>query len=175
MLGESAPYRLWLETGQDAPTVPYASLNPPVLDDGSDEEYIRIRSFPGRPDQVRGARAFAAEFVGGSPVADDVVLCVSELSANAALHSHSRERDGQFTVRIEVHAPDYTWVEVEDGGGSWEQRPDESPAGHGLDIVGKIAGDWGIDGGLSGWIVWARLDWPRSWGRTRVCSGKRRL
>jgi hypothetical protein len=33
-------------------------------------------------------------------------------------------------------------------------------AGHGLDIVGKIASEWGIDGCLSGWITWARFDWP---------------
>lgn len=162
MLSEPEPSDLWLNSEQDAPTIPYAALNPPVQGDGSDEEYVRTQLFPGQLDQVREARAFAAEFVRDSPVADDVVLCVSELSANAVLHSHSRERDGKFAVRIEVHAPDYTWVEVEDGGGPWEQHPDDNPAGHGLDIVGKIAGDWGIDGGLSGWIVWARLDWPPS-------------
>jgi hypothetical protein len=38
---------------------------------------------------------------------------------------------------------------------------DSLPA-HGLDIVGKIASDWGIEGGPSGWIAWARLDWPQS-------------
>jgi hypothetical protein len=138
------------------------ALNPPVVDDDSDKEYIRCQTFSGQLDQVREARAFAAEFVQGSPVADDVVLCVSEFSANAVLHSHSRKRDGKFAVRIEVHEPDYTWVEVEDDGGPWEQHPDEGLPGHGLDIVAKIANDWGIDGGLSGWIVWARLDWPRS-------------
>jgi anti-sigma regulatory factor (Ser/Thr protein kinase) len=123
-------------------------------------EYLRTRSFPGKLDQVGEARAFTAEFVNGSPVAYDVVLCVSEFSANACLHSHSGERDGRFTVRVEVHAPKYTWVEVEDGGGPWESHPDGSLPGHGLDIVTGLASEWGVDGGLGGWIVWARLDWP---------------
>ena len=37
----------------------------------------------------------------------------------------------------------------------------DSLPGHGLDIVGKLACDWGVDGGLTGWTAWARLDWPR--------------
>jgi anti-sigma regulatory factor (Ser/Thr protein kinase) len=153
------------ETRRSVLTVRHAigkPLNPPVRSAGDEAEHICTRSFPGRLDQVREARAFAAGLVKGSPVADDVVLCVSEFSANAVLHSHSRERDGRFMVRVEVHAPDYTWVEVEDGGGPWEPHPDESLAGHGLDIVTRIASEWGIDGSLHGWIVWARLDWPRS-------------
>ena len=117
-------------------------------------------SFPGRRDQVREARAAAAAFAAGSPVADDVVLCVSEMAANAVLHSRSGEPGGRFLVRVEVHAPEYTWVEVEDGGGPWQTRAADSLTGHGLDIVGKLA-DWGVDGGLGGWIVWARLDWAR--------------
>lgn len=144
----------------DVLTIPPVSLGDRAEIADAESDHIRTRSFPGRLDQVRVARAFAASFVTGSPVADDVVLCVSELSANAVLHSHTREYGGKFTVRIEVHAPDYTWVEVEDGGGPWQQRPDESLAGHGLDIVAKLASEWGIDGGPGGWIVWVRLDWP---------------
>lgn len=128
----------------------------------AEEDHVWARSFPGRLDQVREARAFAAGLVAGSPVADDVVLCVSEFVANAVLHSHTREYGGKFGVRVEVHAPDYTWVEVDDDGGPWQQSLDESLAGHGLDIVAKIASEWGIDGGPSGWIVWARLDWLTS-------------
>ena len=37
------------------------------------------------------------------PVADEVILCASELAANAALHSDSRLVGGTFTVRATVH------------------------------------------------------------------------
>ena len=121
---------------------------------------IRMRSFPGKLDQVREARSFAARLLAGCPVVDDAVLCVSEFAANAVLHSDTRDR-GRFVVRVEVFAPDYTWVEVEDGGGPWQLPEAANLAGHGLDIVDKIASEWGVDGDLGGWIAWARLDWPR--------------
>ena len=165
MQGEAVPPSPAPGTRRDVLTLRHAigkPLNGHTVSAASEGEHIRTRSFPGKLDQVREARAFAAGFATGSPVADDVVLCVSEFSANACLHSHSRERNGRFLVRVEVHAPDYTWVEVADDGGPWEPHPDASVAGHGLDIVGKIASEWGIDGSLNGWIVWARLDWPRS-------------
>jgi anti-sigma regulatory factor (Ser/Thr protein kinase) len=163
MPGEAALPDTAPRSGREMLTIRHAigkPLNPPVVSAGQEPEHIRVRSFPGRPDQVREARAFAAGFLSGSPGADDVVLCLSEFSANACLHSHSRERGGQFSVRIEVHAPLYTWVEVEDDGGPWEPQAQPTHAGHGLDLVDKIASEWGIDGGLGGWIVWARLDWP---------------
>jgi hypothetical protein len=55
------------------------------------------------------------------------------------------------------------WIEVEDSGGPWNQHacPDGRP--HGLDIVRAYAAAWGIDGDpLTGWAVWARIDWPPS-------------
>jgi serine/threonine-protein kinase RsbW len=119
------------------------------------------REFPARLDQVREARAFLHAALDGCPAADDAVLCMSELAANAALHSDSRKAGGTFTVRAEIHRGSYVWIEVEDSGGSWNQHahPDGRP--HGLDIVRAYAADWGIDGDpLTGWIVWARIDWP---------------
>ena len=154
-----------LAAGRGALIIRQAIGQPPALYPGQvlrERGRVRTWSFSGRLDQVREARAVTAGLVSGLPVADDAVLCVSELAANAVQHSHSREHDGRFVVRVEVHPPDYTWVEVEDDGGPWESQPDDSPAGHGLDIVGKLASEWGVDGGISGWIVWARLDWPRT-------------
>jgi hypothetical protein len=78
----------------------------------------------------------------------------------SCLHSASGKAGGTFTVRTEVHEGDYVWIEVEDNGGTWDQhiRPDSRP--HGLDIVRALAADSGIDGDpLTGWIVWARIDW----------------
>ena len=83
-------------------------------------------TYPGRADQVQHARRAVARYLAGSPAADDAVLIVSELAANAILHSASR---GEFfTVRAELH-PDYVWIEAEDLGGPWRRRqPDEPPA-----------------------------------------------
>jgi hypothetical protein len=120
----------------------------------------REQVLPARPDQVRKARAFIASVLAGCPVADDAILCVSELAANSCLHSASGKAGGTFTVRAEIHRGSYVWIEVEDSGGSWNQHahPDGRP--HGLDIVRAYAADWGIDGDpLTGWIVWARIDW----------------
>ncbi|HEX9537032.1 MAG TPA: ATP-binding protein [Streptosporangiaceae bacterium] len=119
------------------------------------------RAFPAQPAQVREARQFLRAAMEGCPAADDAVLCVSELAANSCLHSDSRKADGTFTVRAEIHEGDYVWIEVEDNGGHWNQHvhPDGRP--HGLDIVRALAADSGIDGDpLTGWIVWARINWP---------------
>jgi serine/threonine-protein kinase RsbW len=115
--------------------------------------------YPGRADQVQLARRAVARYLAGCPAADDAVLIVSELAANAVVHSASR---GEFfTVRAEVHA-DYVWVETEDLGGPWHcSQPDDRP--HGLDVIGALAGPdgWGVeptsDGGR---VVWVRLDLP---------------
>jgi hypothetical protein len=125
-----------------------------------DQEQALSRTFGGKRCEVSQARAFVAEILGGCPVSDDVILCVSEFSANAVLHSRSGDPGGRFTVRVEMIPGDYVWVEVEDGGGPWGHQADHGVPGHGLDIVGKIASEWGVDGYDSGWVVWARFDVP---------------
>jgi anti-sigma regulatory factor (Ser/Thr protein kinase) len=120
-----------------------------------------MRSFSGQLDQVREARLFAERLLAGSPRADDAALCVSEFAANAVLHSDSGGR-GRFIVRVEVFAPDYSWVEVEDGGGPWALARAAGLGEYGLDIVDRVASEWGVDGDLGGWIAWARLDWLRA-------------
>jgi anti-sigma regulatory factor (Ser/Thr protein kinase) len=115
----------------------------------------------GEAAQVRAARRFVAELLGDDwPDVDAAVLLTSELAANAVLHSASGRPGGKFTVRATMQPRDYLWVEVEDEGGPWTQTPGDREAGHGLDIVRAIADDWGKDGGpVTGWIVWARVDW----------------
>jgi hypothetical protein len=77
------------------------------------------------------------------------------------LHSASGRPGGKFTVRAGVAPRDYLWLEVEDEGGPWTQSTGDGERGRGLDIVAAIADDWGRDGGpVTGWVVWARVDWP---------------
>jgi hypothetical protein len=138
----------------------------------------RTRVFPARPDQVREARKFVSAVLDGSPVADDALLCVSELATNSVLHSASQEAGGTFTVRAAVQEDDYVRIEVEDAGGPWHEHPRHDDHPHGLDIVRALAADSGIDGdAVTGWLVWARLDLPRPARRpangdqpSRVCE-----
>ena len=118
-----------------------------------------MATYPGHLDQVHRVRQAVARYLAGCPAADEAVLIVSELAANAIVHSASR--GAFFTVRAELHA-DYVWVEVEDLGGPWHCRPPDGRP-HGLDLVEALTGPdgWGVDtttGG--GQVVWARLDLP---------------
>jgi serine/threonine-protein kinase RsbW len=113
--------------------------------------------FPGCVEQVRNVRRAVGRYLAGCPVADDAVLIVSEIAANAIVHSASR---GQFfAVRAELF-PGYVWVEAEDLGGPWRFRQSDGRS-HGLDVVRALTGPdgWGVetttDGGR---VVWARLD-----------------
>ena len=125
----------------------------------------RTHVLPARPDQVREARTFLRAALAGCPVADDAILCASELAANSCLHSASGKAGGTFTVRAEIHEGDYVWIEVEDNGGPWQKRDHRDGRPYGLDIVRALAADWGIDGDpLTGWAAWARINWPPASG-----------
>ena len=71
------------------------------------------RAYDGRADQIRDVRAFLAGILDGCPVTDEAVLIADELASNAVRHSNSGKPGGRFTVRVEIHKPDYLWVEVE--------------------------------------------------------------
>jgi hypothetical protein len=48
------------------------------------------RTFPGFASEVGEARRFLAGYLDGCPADDDAILCLSELVANAVVHSNSR-------------------------------------------------------------------------------------
>jgi anti-sigma regulatory factor (Ser/Thr protein kinase) len=87
-------------------------------------------------------------------------LCASELTANAALHSHSRLPGGTFTVRVTISPGRYVQIEVQDNGGPWNQGMIDPARHHGLDIVRAVADEWGIEGDNAARTIWARFDWP---------------
>jgi anti-sigma regulatory factor (Ser/Thr protein kinase) len=90
---------------------------------------------------------------------DEVILCLSELAANAVLHSGSRRPGGTFTVSIDSCPGAYVRIEVEDGGGPWLARVPDPGSGRGLDIVRALAADWGIATSPTCRTVWARFNW----------------
>jgi serine/threonine-protein kinase RsbW len=117
-------------------------------------------TYPGRPEHVRHVRADARVLLAGCPAADEVILCLSELAANAVLHSSSHRPGGTFTVRIANCPGAYIRIEVEDGGGPWLAPAPDPCSGRGLDIIRVLAAEWGVATSPAGRTVWARFDWP---------------
>jgi serine/threonine-protein kinase RsbW len=133
------------------------------------------RTFPGRAEFVGEARHFLAGIMCGGPAADDAILCLSELAANAVTHSDSGRPGGQFTVSVavtgaaiwesgRVRESDRVRIQVEDQGGQWDCSPrEDGQHGRGLLIISRLASDWGIVGdGEINRIVWFELASPPS-------------
>ena len=117
-------------------------------------------AYPGGAEHIGAVRADLRAVLGDCPRADDVILCASELAANAAQHSRSRLPGGTFTVRATVSPDRYARIEVQDNGGPWTQAVTGSARHHGLDIIGAVADAWGSGGDHATRTVWARFDWP---------------
>lgn len=125
------------------------------------------RVFPGRPDQVAHARRFVGRVLTGCPVADDAVLCVSELASNAIRHTRTG-RNGKFQVVVWRGMASVCVAVLDDGS---DKTPTPTPgqagrlaeSGHGLLAVQALAAWWGHhtyrDGSTRGTAVWFRLDW----------------
>jgi anti-sigma regulatory factor (Ser/Thr protein kinase) len=144
---------------------------------GTDEFRVRLVA---HPSSVPTARRFVGEALaawGRHDLAEDVGLCVSELSTNATLHSDS----GYFEVVLH-RADDGVRVAVLDGGATPAaliaarvEVPPESDAdrdfldaleldldaggmtGRGLGIVSALAREWGIEDTATGTRVWAEF------------------
>ena len=84
-------------------------------------------TYPGGTEHIRTVRADLRAVLDDCPRADDVILCASELAANAALHSRSRLPGGTFTVRAIISPGRYTRIEVTTvaapGTRRWSTRP----------------------------------------------------
>ena len=117
-------------------------------------------TYPGAADHIRTVRADIRPLLTDCPMADDVILCASELAANAALHSNSRLPGGTFTVRAAISPGHHVRIEVEDNGGPWTPATRDAARHHGLDIIRALATDWGIDGDYAARTAWARFVWP---------------
>ena len=116
---------------------------------------------PEQPSTSAAVRADLRPLLADCPMADDVILCASELAANAALHSNSRLPGGTFTVRTLISRGDYVRIEVQDNGGPWTPASTEPTGHHGLDIIRALADKWGTDGNHTTRTTWAIFNWPQ--------------
>lgn len=132
---------------------------------------FRVR-MASQPSSVPTCRRFVEEALASwdrPELVDDLVLCVSELSTNATLHSGS----GYFDVEL-ASLGDAVRLVVVDGGATSartiaaradtylddvvlgdELRVSEGMTGRGLFIVSALAEAWGIEDTDGGTMVWA--------------------
>jgi len=119
-------------------------------------------TYPGSAEHINVVRADLRTLLADCPVADDVILCASELAANAALHSDSGQPGGTFTVRTTISPGHHVRIDVEDRGGRWTPAINDPARHHGLDIVRALAKEWGTEDEQTGRIVWATFHWTVS-------------
>ncbi|MEU1458518.1 ATP-binding protein [Streptomyces avermitilis] len=98
---------------------------------------------PGFPEEVSRARRWTRDILRGSPLAEDAELIVSELSANAILHTASGRESGSFHLALAI-SPQVVALSVTDDGGTGhapkvEHQGQEAERGRGLGMVSAIA------------------------------------
>jgi anti-sigma regulatory factor (Ser/Thr protein kinase) len=125
-----------------------------------------IRAFRGTPASVPEARRFVAELLAGCPAREVLMACVSELSANAILHSASGN-GGVFTVEVACPRDGTARVSVTDEGSPSVPvaRPlgavdPAAEGGRGLALVAACTSRWGWAEACPGRTVWAEACWP---------------
>jgi two-component sensor histidine kinase len=116
------------------------------------------------PTEARRARDFAERVVGDGNIGperrDLVLMAVSELVTNAVVHGSPPRR-----LTMARHGYDVD-VAVQDGSRSFPRLRDagvETPGGHGLRVVDRIADGWGVRPIAQGKEVWCRIrldGWP---------------
>lgn len=119
-------------------------------------------TYPGHPSQIAAVRARLRELLTACPIADEAILCASELAANAAIHSNSRLPGGTFTIRAALSPGQHVTIEVDDDGGTWTPLPADPWRDHGLDIINAIAAEWTIRGDHHHRTITARINWPQT-------------
>jgi len=121
------------------------------------------RTFRGTPASVPRARRFVGELLVGCPAREVLLMCVSELCANAIAHTPSGD-GGVFIVEISCPRDGVARVAVTDEGGP--SVPAAGPSdlmaegGRGLALVAACTTRWGYAEAYPGRTVWAEACWP---------------
>jgi anti-sigma regulatory factor (Ser/Thr protein kinase) len=124
------------------------------------------QTFPAQAGSAKAARDSIQQALAGvdPTVVESVVLMVSELTTNAILHART-----EFTLEIETSA-DELRVTVSDAGPgdpALKTPARETTTGRGLQIVERLADQWGIADGSPGKAVWFVVRTGTGGARTR--------
>jgi anti-sigma regulatory factor (Ser/Thr protein kinase) len=118
-------------------------------------------SYPGVPEAVTAARHHVAHALAEAPCIDDALFALTEVAANAVVHSRSGRPGGWFTVAADVVPGVLAAVVVTDQGGPWAGRAADTYP-HGLEIVRRMATEVRVDGDQGGRTVWVIFPWKAS-------------
>ncbi|ALM40633.1 ATP-binding protein [Streptomyces sp. FR-008] len=120
-------------------------------------------SCPGFPEEVSRARRWTRDILRGSPLTEDAELIVSELSANAILHTASGQPSGTFHLALAV-SPQVIALSVTDEGGAGtapkvehQDEDQEAEHGRGLGMISAIAHRVVVHDSHGGYTVTAEL------------------
>ncbi|MGW0632510.1 ATP-binding protein [Streptomyces sp. NPDC002758] len=116
---------------------------------------------PGFPEEVSRARRWTRDILRGSPLVEDAELIVSELSANAILHTASGREAGSFHLALAVSSQVVALSVMDDGGSGSapkvEHQDQDAEHGRGLGMVSAIAHRVVVHDSNSGHTVTAEL------------------
>ncbi|MFK0049783.1 ATP-binding protein [Streptomyces sp. NPDC090741] len=137
---------------------------------------LRRQFYLRSPRTVSAARGFTRDTLhawGVTSREDDMLLCVSELAANALLHGAPPGRG--YLLRL-LRTEHLVHVEVHDsGGGQPTLRHPDRDGGRGLLLVEVVADLWGVSERRPGKVVWCEfrtsLADMHSWGRRAHVPG----
>lgn len=131
------------------------------------------RQFPRSAQSVRDARAFVAKQLRARSVdVEDALLMVSELATNSVRHARSN-----FDITISWPSSRIVRIAVTDHGGAADEprvrNPSaKEPSGRGLQIVAKLAEEWGTSRRASGGkTVWFTVPTTPRTERAAASSG----
>jgi serine/threonine-protein kinase RsbW len=137
------------------------------------------RTFRGEPGQVPLVRDFVSRYLDGrhcpAEAVQDILVCATELAANAVLHSRSGLPGGHFSVEIAC-AGQSVHVTVEDSGGPWAEHGTgdiDAECGRGLPVVAALSADTGITGDAAGRMAWFCCRWGTSVEDQPACGTSR--
>lgn len=152
----TATHRDWVvQTAEGEQLVPEETFHRLFVEDPDPQLQTVRRHFEATPTDVRAARTFVTEHLGGIAVDESsAALLTSELATNALLHARTA-----FDVTITTDA---LAVEVSITDASSDDiRPDvpvlESNRGRGLTLVDQLADAWGTTRTADSKTVWFRL------------------
>ncbi|OIJ99811.1 ATP-binding protein [Streptomyces colonosanans] len=123
----------------------------------------RERFYRRERQSVPAARSFTHSALtdwGMADRADDILLCVSELTTNALVHGVPPGRG--FQLRLLPYDGGALRIEVHDSGGGVPAVPHPDPgepgeSGRGLLLVAELADKWGVGERDPGKVVWCEF------------------